>query len=133
MPVHVRPVSILAALLSLALPACSSDEPSIGISQPGPSNPSSDPTLRPPPTLEILMSRPSPLVNEKVILTVTSSSGGPLTSARWNFGDGQSGEGTSTEHRWMTASPPSYLVSVTVRTSDGQQGTASKSVTVQSE
>ncbi|WP_394831616.1 PKD domain-containing protein [Pendulispora rubella] len=128
---HVRSSPLLAVLLPLALLACSSDEASN--SSPGVTTVAPHLDHGPSPRFEIVMNSPSPRANERVQLTVSNVAGMPPISARWNFGDGQTGVGVTTEHQWAVASPTPYLVSVTATTSDGQQGTTSKAVTVQSE
>jgi PKD repeat protein len=59
--------------------------------------------------------------------TSTDPAGGALT-ATWDFGDGQTGAGATTTHRY--AKPGTYDVTLTVRNPGGNQATATQQVTV---
>jgi len=53
---------------------------------------------------------------------------GLVTSYRWDFGDGASGNGVTTEH--IYTNPGNYTVSLTVTDNSGLVATASSAVTV---
>jgi PKD domain-containing protein/List-Bact-rpt repeat protein len=92
-----------------------------------------DPAVPGAPTLQITMSDTSPTVNQPVVLRVENTSGSPVSQASWSFGDGESGTGPSTSHKWVAARDTPYQVSVIATTQDGLQATGSASVLVSSE
>jgi hypothetical protein len=75
------------------------------------------------------MSNTTPTENEPITLQVDTSAGAPK-STHWTFGDGDEGDGTTTTHKWTTARPTPYLVTVTVTMPDDQVVTTSVGVTV---
>jgi hypothetical protein len=82
------------------------------------------------PQLEISMSNAAPTENQPVTLQVKNTNGDAPRSAQWTFGDGGEGEGTTTTHKWTTARPNPYLVTVTATMPDDQVATTSVNVTV---
>ncbi|CAM3900937.1 PKD domain-containing protein [Kibdelosporangium persicum] len=90
-------------------------------------------TQHPPPAeprLEISMSTTTPTENQTVTLRVNNLNGEAPVSAQWTFGDGATGSGTTTTHRWAAARATPYLVAVTATMPDGRQAMASANVTV---
>ncbi|MET0238076.1 MAG: PKD domain-containing protein [Kibdelosporangium sp.] len=107
-----------------------------GTRPPGPSASGSTPPQVPgsppgtEPELEITTSKATPVANEPITLQVANKAGQAPTSAQWTFGDGGKGNGLMTTHRWASARPTPYLVTVTATMPDGQEKTTSVNVTV---
>ncbi|MBP2329882.1 hypothetical protein JOF56_010267 [Kibdelosporangium banguiense] len=92
---------------------------------PQPQDPAPDPV-----ELEITMSKATPTANEPITLQVANKKGAAPRSAQWTFGDGDEGTGLTTTHKWATARPTPYLVTVTALMPDGRTATTSVNVTV---
>jgi Divergent InlB B-repeat domain/PKD domain len=75
-----------------------------------PGQPKQPPGGREPAAVQIEVSTTQPRVNEDIGLGLAVADGPPPVSARWDFGDGDSGTGVSVLHRWKAAG--SYLVTV---------------------
>ena len=84
----------------------------------------------PPLSVNATASPSSGVVPLTVTLTAVTSQGTAPYTATWKFGDGTSGTGMSVTHVYSTAG--SYLPSVTVTDSKGRVGSASTSVSAQS-
>ena len=85
-------------------------------------------TTNPPaPTLHITLSNNNPTIGQDVTLSVSADTGTP-TSAHWDFGDGQTGDGVTVTHHW--ASQQTYQVTVQVVMTGGGQGDTSVSISV---
>jgi large repetitive protein len=67
-------------------------------------------------------------VNHSLAFSSVSSGGTGIGVTNWNFGDGTTGSGGSTEHTW--SKPGTYLVNVTYHDSLGIASSASLSVVV---
>jgi hypothetical protein len=76
------------------------------------------------------MSNTAPTENQPVTLQVANTNGDAPTSARWNFGDGDEGNGVTTAHQWRAARPTPYLVTVVATLPDGREAMTSVNVTV---
>ena len=85
------------------------------------------PTAPPPPTLHITLSNNNPTIGQDVTLSVSADTGTP-TSAHWDFGDGQTGDGVTVTHHW--ANQQTYQVTVQVVMTGGAQGDTSVSISV---
>ncbi|SMC59665.1 InlB B-repeat-containing protein [Kibdelosporangium aridum] len=99
-----------------------------GSSTPPPSSSSSPPPTPAEPRLEITMSTTTPTANQTVTLRVNNLNGDQPVSAQWTFGDGGTGGGTTTTHRWATAG--SYMITVVATLPDGRQAPTSVTVNV---
>ncbi|WP_132123659.1 InlB B-repeat-containing protein [Actinocrispum wychmicini] len=80
--------------------------------------------------LQIVVDKSTPTVNEPISLTVTEASGVPPRSAHWTYGDRDTNDGVTTNHKWATARSEPYIVSVEVTMPNGQQGTKSVNIIV---
>ena len=60
--------------------------------------------------------------------TASTTPAGTITSYAWNFGDGNTASGSTTDHPFAAAG--SYIVRLTVTNSTGQTGTSTQTVTV---
>ncbi|MCE7005770.1 PKD domain-containing protein [Kibdelosporangium philippinense] len=89
-----------------------------GTDKPTPSRQTDQPGQRtgadkPKSQLKISMSDVSPIVGQPIELRVQSLSGDQPTEAQWMFGDGASGDGATTSHKWAAAN--TYQVAVKAR------------------
>lgn len=83
------------------------------------------------PTADFVFSPSEAGVNQSVFFDASLSSAAPgrtISSYRWLFGDGSSGSGRTTSHRYNRAG--TFTVSLTVTDSGGKTGSTSKTVTV---
>lgn len=83
------------------------------------------------PTANFDLSPAAPGVNQQVFFDANASQASPgrtISRYDWNFGDGSSGTGVTTSHRYTRAG--AFTVTLTVTDSAGRTGTSSKSVTV---
>lgn len=82
------------------------------------------------PTAAFTYSPFNPAVSEKVSFNASEStdSDGYIERYRWDFGDGHSGEGKTTSHRYTTAGK--YKVVLTVTDNNGNEGSKSEDVEV---
>jgi hypothetical protein len=95
--------------------------------QPDPNNPQ-----QPDPALEISVSNASPTVDQPITLQVRDTKG-PIPGsavAEWTFGDGQTGGGITTSHKWAAAKPTPYNITVKVNYPGGKSALASVGITV---
>jgi PKD repeat protein len=83
-----------------------------------------------PPTAQFVFSPASPKTGEKVIFNAetSSDSDGDIISYEWNFGDGKTATGITTDHKYKN--PGSYSVVLVVRDDSGNQASAGQTVTV---
>lgn len=84
-----------------------------------------------PPIASFVYSPNTPGVEETVYFNAAAStdSDGTIVSYEWDFGDGSTGTGQKTEHRYNKAG--AYAVVLVVRDNSGNHGTANQAVTVQ--
>jgi PKD repeat protein len=83
------------------------------------------------PTPAFTVSPAAPAVNESVFFnasTSTPGAGHSIASYSWDFGDGTTGSGVTTSHRYVAAG--TYTVVLTVRDEAGQSGSASQTIGV---
>ena len=66
-------------------------------------------------------------VGERVSFSASQTSG--ITSYRWDFGDGNSGNGTTANHTYSQAG--TFTARLTVTADDGQQSTAQRNITIE--
>jgi len=102
-----------------------------GAQPPPPPDPGPPPPPPPPgqPVVQIVASNAEPFVGDTVTLRATGAPGQPdPTDARWDFNDGQAGNGVQVDHKWDA--PRSYQVSVQATFAGGQTATASVTITV---
>ena len=78
--------------------------------------------------MHITVNNSSPLVGQDVTLQASSDSGPAPVGAQWTFGDGQVGNGTTTNHQW--ASAQTFTVNVQATFADGQTASDSRTITV---
>jgi PKD repeat protein len=69
----------------------------------------------------------SPEVGQTVLFDASTSQG-TIVDYRWNFGDGSTASGRTTQHRYDTAG--TYVVSLTVSDPQGRPQTATQTITV---
>ena len=85
----------------------------------------------PPTNVSFTTSPANPGVNQDIFFNASASQAAPgrtLTSYAWDFGDGNSGSGVVTTHRY--AAGGSYQVALTVTDDAGNKGSTSKTVTI---
>jgi hypothetical protein len=108
------------------------DEPPVVDNQPatgGPSPKASPPKPRETATVQIVVSTANPLVGTDVVLQAVGPNGkAQPIGARWDFGDGQTADGTRVNHRWALAR--TVQVSVRATFADGQNAVASLPIRV---
>jgi PKD repeat protein len=83
------------------------------------------------PTAEFVFSPTSPTTTTTVFFNGTQSTAGTghrVVSYRWNFGDGSTGSGSTTSHKYATAG--TYVVVLTVTDEVGQVARSSQEVTI---
>ena len=83
------------------------------------------------PTATFVFSPTSPAAGDNVFFNASQSTAGTghrIVSYRWNFGDGTTGSGSTTSHRFTT--PGTYVVVLTVTDEVGQVGRTTTEVTV---
>lgn len=110
------------------------NQPPVDPNVPGPNTPAhpadpQHPNDPPPLNLQIVVDKATPTVNEPISLTVSEASGTP-SSAHWTYGDGDTNDGVTTNHKWTKARPEPYIVSVEVTMPDGRHATKSVNITV---
>jgi PKD repeat protein len=83
------------------------------------------------PTPGFTLSPAAPAVNEPVFFnasTSTPGAGHSIASYSWDFGDGTTGSGVTTSHRYIAAG--TYTVVLTIRDEAGQSGSTSQTIGV---
>nr|WP_243436257.1 PKD domain-containing protein [Acanthopleuribacter pedis] len=83
-----------------------------------------------PPTAAFTFNPTSPRIAEAVVFDGSGSSNGDaaIETYRWTFGNGETGTGTSIQHRYFAAG--TYLVTLTVTDTNGLSASTSRSLTV---
>jgi len=85
----------------------------------------------PPPTAKFTISPSSPGLNQDVFFNASTSSaaqGHSVTGFAWDFGDGNTGSGSSVTHAYTRAG--TYVITLTVRDDLGQSSTTTSNITV---
>jgi hypothetical protein len=101
-----------------------------------PDQPPANPATQPDPatqpeqadTVRITLSKSTALVGEDIALKVVAGGQRQPTAARWSFGDGQEGTGTTVTHSWGAAQ--TYQISVRATFAGGRSATASLPVQI---
>jgi hypothetical protein len=86
------------------------------------------------PTASFTYSPLSPKKNETIYFNASSSSdpdpGGYIVAWEWDFGDGKTGSGETTSHRYIWPEPGSKTFAVTLKVTDNNGGTTVTSQTI---
>jgi hypothetical protein len=85
-----------------------------------PESPQNPDSPRTEPQLKITMSDISPTVGQAIELKVENTAGRQPDRAQWTFGDGGTGEGLTTSHKWTAPGNP-YQVTVKAFFDEGRQ------------